>query len=95
MKPFDYQARNWHLVRCEVLRRVEHRCQGNGCKERAVLVHHYVSPRQRPELAFAFSNLVALCARCHSAYHYWLSGRSAFSTVEPANDDQFELPLSA
>jgi len=35
------------------------------CHSPATLVHHIVSPRQRPDLFLVPSNLICLCDQCH------------------------------
>ena len=38
---------------------------GAQCRNRSVLVHHLLSPRQHPELFVVAANCVALCEHCH------------------------------
>lgn len=38
---------------------------GVQCRNGATLVHHLLSPRQRPDLFVVPDNLVALCVNCH------------------------------
>jgi hypothetical protein len=38
---------------------------GKQCEKPSTIGHHIVDPRDAPQLRLAFSNLVAVCARCH------------------------------
>lgn len=38
---------------------------GVQCRWRATLLHHLISPRQRPDLFLEPANTVCLCANCH------------------------------
>ncbi len=41
-------------------------CRAHGRGEPAVQVHHVEGLAERPDLAFAWSNLASLCTRCHA-----------------------------
>lgn len=45
------------------------RCQAEGRIVPAVDVHHKVERLERPELAYSWSNLEALCKPCHTSHH--------------------------
>ena len=39
--------------------------KGEQCREAATVVHHLISPRQRPDLFLDPTNVLALCEHCH------------------------------
>jgi hypothetical protein len=60
---------------------------GSPCRNGATLVHHLISPRQRPDLFVDPHNVVALCANCHPTSEgtpQWVAGRDySVSVIEP------------
>ena len=68
-RPFSY-GRRWRKLRAIVLRDAGGQCQ--DCGRAAEEVHH-LTPIDKGGDAYALSNLVALCRRCHDARH---GGRS-------------------
>lgn len=50
-------------------------CEVCGCGggERDLQVHHKVSRRERPDLAFEWDNLGTLCEVCHGKLEGWLA----------------------
>ena len=67
-----YKTSRWLKVRAAVLRRDRFECQ--QCKRfgRSVLattVHHLKPYQEEPALAYASTNLISLCPRCHGEAH--------------------------
>jgi len=60
---------DWRLV-SQAFRRANPICQaiddGNRCYAPAELVHHLISPNERPDLRIFWPNLVSLCANHHT-----------------------------
>jgi 5-methylcytosine-specific restriction protein A len=58
------------------------RINGEQCHNPATLVHHLLSPRTRPDLFVAVSNVVALCQHCHpdTDTPEWKAGRDFVAT---------------
>jgi 5-methylcytosine-specific restriction enzyme A len=59
------RSKRWKAVRQLVKRRDGFKCTECGSRHR-LEVHHRLSVRTNPELAFALSNLQLLCAGCHT-----------------------------
>lgn len=59
-----YRSRRWAAVRQAARRRDDFKCTSCGARGR-LEVHHVEPVRDRPDLAFALSNLTTLCPRCH------------------------------
>lgn len=53
----------------EVLEQQNGCCYDCGCTEGSFEIHHVIPRYQHPELAFALSNVVALCPKCHKERH--------------------------
>jgi hypothetical protein len=53
----------------EVLKQQNGCCYACGCTEGSFEIHHVIPRYQHPELAFALSNVVALCPKCHKERH--------------------------
>jgi 5-methylcytosine-specific restriction endonuclease McrA len=79
-----------------VMRRLNPVCQripnaglykaGEQCHSPSSLVHHLISPRQRPELFLVPSNLVCLCEQCHpdaEGTPDWVEGKDYVKTELP------------
>lgn len=67
-----YHSSKWLRKRELILRRDGYRCQ--ECKRygrirQASTVHHIKHLEDYPELALVSSNLISLCAACHSKSH--------------------------
>ena len=62
-----YSSRPWVKLRLAFLAEnpLCHDCRCNGRIEPAVDVHHVRERKEFPELALEWSNLQALCKRCH------------------------------
>lgn len=63
-----YQTAAWHRFRFHILNRnpiCQKLIHGRQCREPAMVVHHLLSPRQRPDLFLEPHNVLALCANCH------------------------------
>ena len=54
----------WKRLRTRVLRRYP-RCEVVGCEALSEQVHHVQRVTHRPDLAFTWSNLRAVCPACH------------------------------
>lgn len=76
-EPF-YNTQAWRRLRKLVIMRDRGMCydcmrrfeMGYGIKpRRAVLVHHVIPYKERPDLALDENNLVALCSQCHEERH--------------------------
>jgi 5-methylcytosine-specific restriction endonuclease McrA len=59
-----YTSRTWRRV-CDAYIRAHPDCEAVGCDQPAALVHHRDGRRPADPGANAWSNLAALCARCH------------------------------
>jgi 5-methylcytosine-specific restriction protein A len=66
-----YNSAAWRRLRAAVLRArpLCARCAKAGLVVEASIVHHVEERLQRPDLAFATSNLEGLCPSCHTAHH--------------------------
>ncbi|HXZ14067.1 MAG TPA: hypothetical protein VEG64_16900 [Candidatus Sulfotelmatobacter sp.] len=56
------------------------------CHNASTLVHHLVSPKERPDLFLVPSNLVCLCENCHPPTEGtpdWVAGKDYVATVLP------------
>ena len=62
--PF-YTTPEWRALRATVLQQ-RPVCEVPGCGRKAKHVDHRMTRRQRPDLALAPSNMMALCWGCHS-----------------------------
>jgi 5-methylcytosine-specific restriction protein A len=62
------QCRRWRKLRRAFLEKnpLCFCCEADGRVEAADQVHHRIDRAERPDLAFEWSNLQALCASCHS-----------------------------
>ena len=60
-----YSDPRWRRLRAEVLARAHYRCQRCSVRAKRLDVDHVIPIVDAPELAFARSNLVALCQGCH------------------------------
>ena len=87
-----YRNGNWpkcaglHKNRNPICQRIRN---GRQCTNPAWLVHHLISPRQRPDLFLDFKNLVSLCEHCHPTSEgtpEWLPGFDYVASV-------IELPM--
>ena len=76
-EPF-YHSKEWKRIRMDALTRDGGMCQ--DCMEkfraglirkprRAVMVHHIIPRKERPDLELVMDNLRSLCARCHEEHH--------------------------
>jgi len=76
-EPFYHRA-EWKRIRVVALARDGGYCQ--DCLEkfragiirkprRAVMVHHIIPYKERPDLALDLNNLRSLCAKCHEEHH--------------------------
>lgn len=65
--PDFYGRAEWKRLRAEYRKRhpLCERCR----RAAAAHVHHKIPRRERPELSLSWSNLEALCARCHGKEH--------------------------
>lgn len=66
-----YQSRNWRDRTQPFLLKKNPLCQfvdsdGRQCGQPSTIGHHLVDPKDNPELFFAFSNLVGVCANHHA-----------------------------
>lgn len=65
--PF-YLTDTWRALRTMILQRDHYRCQ--RCKKRwAVIVHHIIPRKERPDLALSPDNLESVCEQCHNQLH--------------------------
>jgi len=69
---FSHKSTRWERKRAAILRRDEYLCQ--ECKRygksvAASPVHHICPVESHPELAYADSNLISLCNKCHNEMH--------------------------
>ena len=60
-----YRSARWQALRLAAKRRDDFKCTGCGARGR-LEVHHKISVRQAPDLAFDLGNLTSLCPSCHS-----------------------------
>jgi len=63
-----YRTTAWFRFRWFVLNRnpiCQRIVKGEQCRESATVVHHLLSPRQRPDLFLDPANVLCLCAGCH------------------------------
>ncbi|RVD62274.1 HNH endonuclease signature motif containing protein [Mesorhizobium sp. M7A.F.Ca.ET.027.03.2.1] len=60
-----YRSAQWQALRLEAKRRDGFKCTGCGASGR-LEVHHKISVRQAPELAFDLGNVTCLCPTCHT-----------------------------
>lgn len=76
-EPFYHRA-EWKRIRAVALARDGGYCQ--DCLEkfragiirkprRAVMVHHIIPYKERPDLALDLNNLRSLCSKCHEEHH--------------------------
>lgn len=76
-----YRSRQWEKKRMMILRRDKYRCQRckrYGKQTEATTVHHIKHLDEYPELALTDSNLISLCAACHSKAHPEKGGRRQY-----------------
>ena len=75
--PF-YHSKAWKRIRKDALQRDGGMCQDCMDKfragiirkpRRAVMVHHIIPRKERPDLELVMDNLRSLCARCHEEHH--------------------------
>lgn len=59
------KSKRWQALRLEIIERDFARCCDCGAMRR-LEVHHVLSVRDRPDLAFDPANLKTLCAGCHT-----------------------------
>ena len=64
---FKSAARDWNILREDVLKRDKNECQNCGSKD-SLVVHHVV-PVAWGGREFKESNCITLCHRCHMAAH--------------------------
>lgn len=66
-----YAGTPWTTLRRRYLRAhpLCQRCEAEGRIVPAVDVHHKAERLERPDLAFSWSNLEALCKPCHTSHH--------------------------
>ena len=67
----------WKLYNCAAWKRFKESCTGAGnilcqrivdgqqCRYPAEIWHHILSPRQRPDLMYSYSNVVGVCRQHH------------------------------
>jgi 5-methylcytosine-specific restriction enzyme A len=63
-----YNTSAWFRFRWFVLNRnpiCQRIVKGVQCRDAATVVHHLLSPRQRPDLFLEPTNVLCLCAGCH------------------------------
>lgn len=90
-----YKTTAWKRL-SQVMRRLNPICQripatglykpGEQCHAPAALVHHIISPRQRPDLFLVPSNLICSCEQCHpdtEGTPDWVVGKDYVATVLP------------
>lgn len=82
-----YKEWYWRMLALRII--IEEHGECRVCKEahkltRAVLVHHILYLRDRPDLAYERSNLMPLCHDCHERIHgRGIYGRqSGFANIE-------------
>ena len=83
-----YGCARWYRLRRMVLEQ-NYQCQRflgfEQCTKPSRVIHHLISPRERPELMYETTNLVALCDSCHpggaAGTPDWQVGRDYVATV--------------
>jgi 5-methylcytosine-specific restriction endonuclease McrA len=86
-------SNDWAKARFEAQHRVRYVCEFPGCNLRGSHVHH-IKPRWKyPLLALEPTNLRVLCARHHAQAHDWPKMPAHWTSYEPANAAQYELPF--
>ena|ERR1700730_15073643 len=65
-----YDTRDWRDRTTKNVRSYNPICQrlfddGSQCKNKSDVVHHLIDPKDAPEKAHDWANLVATCTRCH------------------------------
>lgn len=75
------QPPDWRWRRQEILKRAGEKCEHCGESSDILYIHH-ISPRQKGG-NHAFSNLIALCSRCHSKE----KGKGHSLILKPRSDD--------
>ncbi len=63
-----YELASWGRFKIHVLNRnpiCQRIIRGEQCHAPAKVVHHLISPRQRPDLFLDAKNVVCLCPNCH------------------------------
>ena len=82
-----YNSTEWDILREQVLERDKHECQFFAGKwsdgihepyvikvEKATMVHHIISIKERPDLALDINNCISLCFEAHEI----IEGRNRF-----------------
>lgn len=83
-----YKLARWYRFRRMVIEQ-NWQCQRllgiEQCGNAATIVHHLISPRERPDLMFDPKNVAALCAGCHpggvAGTPTWKEGKDYVATV--------------
>ena len=61
-----YNSTRWRKIRKYILKRDGGICQICGRSEKSMIVDHIQELKDRPDLAWSYSNLTTLCRSCHN-----------------------------